>query len=99
MSRKSVPFTVPAGAAQGAGGARRRPETIDARSDEWVSDRNTGAWDSGSKDRAGDAPRDAILDLAAERSLIEIMALSLLTPIALYWFWLAHAMSGRARFY
>ena len=92
MTRKSVPFTVPGGSVQGAGGARRGPETIDARSDEWVSDRNTGATESA-------APRAAILDLAAERSFAEIVALSLLTPLALYGFWLARAMNGRARLY
>ena len=38
-----------------------------------------------------------ILDLAAERSLTEIMALAMLVPVALYVFWLIHAMDGRVR--
>ena len=91
MSRKSVRFTVRGGpaAGEGPGGAPRGPETIDARSDEWVSDRNTGAAAAG--------PRELVLDLAAERSLTEIWAISLLTPMALGWFWLVHAMNGRVR--
>ncbi len=96
MSRKSVPFTVPGGSTRGpgsAGGARRGPEVIDAHSDEWVSDRNKGANNSAAR------PDPAlVLDLAAERSLAEVMALCMLTPIALGWFWLTHAMNGRVRF-
>jgi hypothetical protein len=41
MNKKSVPFSVPDGAARPApeAAARRRgPEMIEARSDEWVSD-------------------------------------------------------------
>jgi len=93
VSRKSVPFTVPGGSARAsAGGARRGPETIDAHSDEWVSDRNTGGKDKGAPPRP-----EMILDLAAERSLTEIMALAMLVPVALYVFWLMHAMDGRVR--
>jgi hypothetical protein len=95
VSRKSAPFTAPGGAAppDGAAGRRRSPEVIDARVDEWVSDRNTCAKESHS--RPGPS---LVLDLAAERSLTEIFALSMLTPITLGWFWLMCAMSGRARF-
>ena len=96
MSRKSVPFTVPEGAgrAEGSPGGRRPgPGVIDAHSDEWVSDRNSGAKDSSARPNPG-----LVLDLAAERSLTEIAALSALTPIALGWFWMLNAMSGRVRF-
>ncbi len=92
MSRKSTPFTVPGGAAppDGASGRRRSPEVINARVDEWVSDRNTR-----SNSRPGPS---LVFDLAAERSLTEIFTLSMLMPITLGWFWLMYAMSGRARF-
>jgi hypothetical protein len=90
VSRKSVPFTVLNGS-PGAGGRRLAPEVIDAHSDEWVSDRNS-ARDSA----AGPAP-GLLLDLAAERGLAETIALSVFTPVALGWFWLTHAMSGRVR--
>jgi hypothetical protein len=36
------------------------------------------------------------LDLAAERSLTEVIALGMIAPLALGWFWLMNAMSGRA---
>ena len=91
MSRKSVPFTVPNGS-QPAGGRRPAPRMIDAHSDEWVSDRNSA------RDSAASPASGLLLDLAAERSLTEIVALSLFTPVTLGWFWLMHAMSGRVRF-
>jgi hypothetical protein len=72
---------------------RRGPELIEAQSDEWVSDRNNGVKDPGARPGAG-----LLLDLAAERSLTEIVVLSMLTPVTLSWFWLINAMSGRPRF-
>ena len=92
MSRKSVPFTVPGGAARSdapAGGRRVAPEVIEAHSDEWVSDRNDGTQPS---------RPDLLVDLAADRSLTEIFALSMAIPYALTWFWLVNAMRGRVRF-
>ena len=53
---------------------------------------------TGKADPARSLARSLVLDLAAERSLTEVVALCMLTPVALYWFWLMHAMSGRARF-
>jgi hypothetical protein len=93
MSRKSVPFSVPEGAARPAVDrrSRREPGLIDAQTDEWVSDRNSGAQDSA-------AGPGLVFDLAAERSLIEIAALGVMIPFALGWFWLINAMSGRMRF-
>ena len=90
MSKKTVPFSVPAKSA----GARSPASdvVIDAHSDDWVSDRN---------DRGKDGPAVApslVLDLAAERSLTDVFALSVLAPFALGWFWLMHAMAGRVRF-
>jgi hypothetical protein len=67
---------------------------IDAGSDEWVSDRHARAEDRPAK-AAGPS---LILDLAAERSLMEVFALSMLAPFALGFFWLVNAMTGRVRF-
>ena len=92
MSRKSVPFSVPEGASRPSGD-RRRPGVINAHSDEWVSDRNNGG-----RDAAPDPSESLVLDLAAERSFTEVVALSALTPFTLGWFWLIHAMNGKARF-
>jgi hypothetical protein len=66
---------------------------IDAHSDEWVSDRHDGT----SETPKHAAAASLVLDLAAERSLSEVFALSMLTPFALGWFWLMNAMSGRVR--
>ncbi len=91
MSKKTVPFSVPAKPA-----SAKRPAAdivIDAHSDDWVSDRNDGA------DRPAErAAPSLVLDFAAERSLMEVFALSMLAPFALGWFWLMHAMAGRVRF-
>jgi hypothetical protein len=94
VSRKSVPFSVPGGAARpDAPADGRRPAVIEAQSDEWVSDRHDGTQ------RPGDRPETGLLlDLAAERSWTEIVVLSALTPLTLTGFWLINAMSGRARF-
>ena len=91
MSKKTVPFSVPAKSSS------KRPAAgivIDAHSDDWVSDRNDGGTDRPAE-TAG--PR-VVLDFAAERSLMEVFALSMLAPFALGWFWLMHAMAGRVRF-
>jgi hypothetical protein len=89
VSRKTVSFSVPA---KGAG-ARRSPDVvIEAHSDDWVSDRHA---------RGEERPRVAaslVLDLAAERGLVEVFALSLLAPFALGFFWLVNAITGRVRF-
>ena len=93
MSRKSVPFSMPEGAARpgGADPRRRKPEVIDAETDEWVSDRNSGVKDS------APSPSDPgyVVDLSAERSLKDIAVLTVLTPIALGWFYLVNTMRKR----
>jgi hypothetical protein len=75
-------------------GVRRpTPDVIEAHPDEWVSDRND-------ETKPSDAPadRNLLVDLAAERSLTEIFALTVLTPMALTGFWVLNAMKGRVRF-
>ncbi len=90
MSRKSVPFSAPA---KPAGAARPPPDiVIDAHVDDWVSDRHA----RGEKGPAAAAP-SLTLDLAAERGLVEVLALSLIAPFALGWFWLMRALGGRVR--
>ena len=90
MSKKTVSFSVPAKPA-----SARRPTTdvvIEAHSDDWVSDRHA---------RGEDRPRAAaslVLDLAAERGLMEVFALSMIAPFALGFFWFVNAMTGRVRF-
>jgi hypothetical protein len=92
VSRKSVPFSMPNGAPRtGQAGSRPSPEVIEANSDEWVSDRNSGTTGPA---RPG---RSLLLDLAAERSLTEVIALGIIAPIALGCFWLLNAVRGRAR--
>ena len=87
MSRKSVPFSVSAGA--------RRPApdvVIEAHTDDWVSDRHAPG------DRATPAPGPSlVLDLAAERGLMEVVALAMLAPMALGFFWFLNVMAGRVR--
>ena len=91
MSKKTVPFSVPA---KPASARRPAPDiVIDAHTDDWVSDRHAG------EDRTTHwAGPSLILDLAAERGLTEVFALSMVAPFALGWFWLMNAMAGRVRF-
>ena len=85
MSRKSVPFSVPEGS-----GRARPPKVIEARTDDTVSDRHSGEHAA--------RPEGLSVDLGADWTLTQIVALSLLTPLALYGFWLLRVMSGRVRF-
>ncbi len=89
MSKKTVSFSVPA---RGAGGSRPPGVVIEAHSDDWVSDRHA----RGENRKAAVGP-SLLLDLAAERGLIEVFALSMLAPVALGFFWFINAMTGRAR--
>lgn len=90
MTRKTVPFSVPA---KPASAGRSKPDVvIEAHTDDWVSDRHAPG------DRAAHSPGpNLILDLAAERGLVEVVALSVLAPMALGFFWLLNATVGRAR--
>jgi hypothetical protein len=45
---------------------------------------------------AFDVRAGLVIDLAAERSLAEAMALSFFAPMALGWSWWAHAMARRS---
>jgi hypothetical protein len=100
VTRKTVSFSMPAKAASsrepaGAGTKRHAPDVvIEAHADDWVSDRHA---------RAEDGPTKAlgpglVIDLVAERGLMEVFALSMLAPFTLGFFWLVNAMAGRVRF-
>ena len=94
MSRKTIAFSMPAAAREPAGAGGRAPDiVIDAGSDDWVSDRNIRAEEP----RTPAAGPSLILDLAADRSLMEVMALSFFAPFALGWFWWVKALTGRMR--
>ena len=88
MSRKTVSISVPAKASSVRPPARR------GASEEWVRDPDFGGADPMAMSR----PKNFVVDLAAERTLFEVLVLSAFVPLALGWFWLAKAMRGRARF-
>ncbi len=54
-----------------------------------VRARGSGSWAA--------APARVVLDLSAERTLIEVLSLSFLVPFALGWFWVVNALAGRLR--
>lgn len=111
MSKKTVSFAVPAKSARpreagGTEGAAERAHSASADaargagSDAWVRERDDPAAEPF---QLSPAFREAgvpgfVVDLAAERSLTEVIGLSILAPFALGWFWLMNAMAGRARF-
>jgi hypothetical protein len=106
VSKKTVSFSMPTSAARS-----RKPEPLalegpsaspatagffaGARPDDWVRDRDLAAGPSPMDDAL--APPCVLLDVAAERSLMEVFSLSFLMPFALGWFWWINALAGRAR--
>ena len=106
MSKKTVPFSMPASAPRPRKSelvaldepSRPRAGASDAaaaRPDDWVRDRDFGADPSRADDAL--APPRVLLDLAAERTLAEVFSLSFLLPFALGWFWFVNAWAGRGR--
>jgi hypothetical protein len=79
-----------------------REAGIDGKTDEWVRDRPSRG-DAGLSlapeppAMRAPTPGVATIDLAAERNLMEAMMLSFIVPVALGWFWFAHAMARRQR--
>jgi hypothetical protein len=75
----------------------------DSKTDEWVRDRASrpAAEPSPVRDpppmRAVAVGASVTINLAAERDLMEAMALSFMIPFALGWFWFAHSMARRQR--
>jgi hypothetical protein len=90
LARETAPFA--ASDVPGVGDAG-----IDKESDKWVRDRDVRL-----KVDPAPAPPSAreagvTIDLAAERSLTEVVSLSLIVPFALGLFWFVNAMSRRIR--
>jgi hypothetical protein len=107
VSKKTVPFSMPASASRSRSKepvaldepSRRRAAPSDfagARPDDWVRNRDLAAGPAPLDDAL--APTRVFLDVAAERSLMEVFALTFLVPFALGWFWWVNALTGRARF-
>ncbi len=93
LTGESIPFAAAEASLRDTGSGSKTD-------DEWVRDLP-------SRDRAGaplpepTAPRafavGVTINLAAERNLMEAMTLSFMVPVALGWFWFAHAMMRRPR--
>ncbi len=90
VTGESVPFA--------ADEQNLREAVNELRPDEWVRDNDA------EPSRIADAPSRALavgasmtIDLSAERSLVEAMALSCTFPFALGWFWWANAIARRQR--
>ena len=107
MSKKTVSFAVPATAARrraSAGpetsGLIRASEPRPVGSDAWVKEEDDPAAEPFRLSRGFGHSGEAtfVVDLAAERSLTEVIGLSALAPFMLGWFWLVNAMTGRPRF-
>ena len=83
-----------------ASGDRDRAGTVTLEPEEWV--RETASDRAAEPTRASGLPAFQVsarfvIDLSAERTLTQVVALSLFAPYALGWFWLMNAMQGRAR--
>jgi len=111
VSKKTIPFTMPAGRRQ-----ERAPVVLDGLTGESVpfagdeqdlrdaqSDPRSDEWVRDSAPGA-EPPSRALafgasitVDLSAERSLAEAMTLSFALPFALGWFWWANAVARRQR--
>ena len=70
---------------------------IHKESDKWVRDRDVRLKVDPAPAPPSARESRATIDLAAERSLMEVVSLSFLVPFALGWFWFVNAMNRRAR--
>ncbi len=95
VTGESVPFTADERSLRDAG--------PDSKTDEWV--RNRPFLDAAGLSPVPDPPplptfavgASVTINLAAERSLMEAIALSWMTPFALGWFWYVNATAKRRR--
>ena len=111
MSKKTVSFAAPTKSARpreggGTEGSAERARSTSANAgreagaDAWVREQDDLAAEPfrlSPAFREGGVP-SFVVDLAAERSLTEVIGLCILAPLALGWFWLMNVMAGRARF-
>lgn len=65
------------------------PQPVDSPSDQWVRRRQAPAMTP----PPPAAPGGLLIDLAAERDVLEVAALSFLLPSALGWFWLRNFLT------
>ena len=107
MSKKTVSFALPVKAQQPGEGAKTgqpggsEASVNEAGSDAWVSAQDDLTADPFRLSPAFKGGFDSptfVVDLAAERSLTEVIGLSFFAPFALGWFWLMNAIAGRPRF-
>ena len=109
MSRKTVVFNTPAQDGRRADapralrpgeqpsppvarGAIPAPERVGSSPDQWVRDRYARVVVEEPIATGG-----AVIDLAANRDILEVAALMLLVPPMLGWFWLFNLASGERR--
>jgi hypothetical protein len=85
-----------------SGGERQAGEISNvAEPDQWVRRRNVSVAPTASAppSRAFAAKAGFAVDLAAERDFAEVVALSLIVPSMLGWFWFANAMDRYRRIF
>lgn len=92
MSRKTVAFPVPSPATKQPTARRSR-----ATPDSWVSRSEPAAPPQEEPEKAPPRGFELVIDLAADRSLVQVMALAVFVPFALGWFWLTNALNDRLR--
>ena len=72
----------------------------DAESDRWIQARDSpalAAFAPAAPERAASVEPGATLDLRADRTFAEVVALSLTLPLALGWFWAVNAFDRYRR--
>ena len=87
MSKETVSIGLPDGV------SRSRELTPRASPEDWGREPDFGGADSMSMGRSD----SFYVDLAAERTRFEVLALGAFMPFALGWFWLANVIAGRVR--
>ena len=106
MSRKKIVIKMPS--ADRADAGEPSPEALagafgpsgDAETDRWIRAEDVVPLPDNSSARSApptpglDAalPRDATIDLAADRTFMQVLALSFFLPSVLGWFWVANAV-------
>jgi hypothetical protein len=101
VSKKTIAFAMPTAATraregESVGKERASRSAVPAQSDDWVRDRESGLGAPAHPVYSA-APAQVVLDLSAERTLIEVLSLSFIVPFALGWFWVVNALAGRLR--
>jgi hypothetical protein len=106
MSRKKIVIKMPIGAQADAG--EPSPEAFggafglsgDAETDRWIRAEDVVPLPANSSARSAPPtpglyaalPRDSTIDLAADRTFVQVLALSFFLPSVLGWFWVANAV-------